>query len=132
MADKAAMIEIQERHAKFAEPLDTLCKFHIGQRVAAMDLMEGMRAELEMNGPTVVVKDTKISRYGGEQAINIPPMTVTSRWVEQCYGGIQVHYSVRVIGRDSKAEFRLSEYELMDWLAATAIRESHVVEQSRD
>ena len=130
MATKEKMDEIRARHERFSGPLDDLCAFHIGQQVALRDVSDSMVAELEMNGPTVVKKERSRLDYGAERALIIPPMTVVSRWVEQCYGGIQVHYSLRSVVMSGSNDMRMSEYELMDWNEATETRKQHVVDVS--
>lgn len=85
------------------EHLDALCRFKVGEFVHHRAHLEALRAEERCNG--------KLRRY---ERVGAHPLTIVERLVQQCYGGVQVHYDVRA--RDAKgnlAVYRLTEAELV-------------------
>ena len=101
--------------AKMKPIFDELFKFKIGEVVAHTHQIATDTAELVVNADrfesSAMLESTKW---------NAPtPFTIVARWVEECHGGIQIHYSVHGNNSDGK----LFEFELVPYQEAVESRD---------
>ena len=99
---------------EIAQLMNKVFRFEIGQVVALRIDFTSVEAEFILNSPHKEIKFDRQQRVAQPVAL-----TVIERMIQQCYGGIQLHY--KVTGTPGASSVLL-EYELMDFAEAVEAR----------
>lgn len=103
---------IENPTARLKPIFDETFKFKIGQAVAFANAVAKYDAECDIN-EGIEQKYRGSSRYGSP-----PPMYITSRWLEECHGGVQMHYGMSCsvdVKSSSQVLVKVFEFELVDY-----------------
>lgn len=99
--------EMRARCEKLQPALDEAFRFQIGDYVTTCGVTKMLEAEVELNG---VRKSMKYNRALADMPV---PFIVTARWVEECHGGIQMHYSIDIVAKSGDVkQYRFPEFLL--------------------
>lgn len=105
------IISIEEAH-KINDFLDGVFKFKVGDFVQHAALGEFVE---DPTGIGCSTRDSKSWTYSLSYNDRIR-LQVVERWLQQCHGGVQKHYHLRVVGREGvvdKTTIQVTEQELV-------------------